>query len=147
MILPDVNVLVFAFRKEANHHQRYAEWLAQVVSGSDELALHDLTLSGVVRIVTNRRIFAQPAPTELALDFVDRLISAKRARWLPNGKSPWTKLRDLASIDASVAGNLVPDSFLASLAITNGCRLATADRGFARFQGLDWFDPAAQSRY
>lgn len=23
----------------------------------------------------------------------------------------------------------------------------SADRGFARFQGLDWFDPAAQSRY
>jgi predicted nucleic acid-binding protein len=36
-----------------------------------------------------------------------------------------------------------PDAYLASLALTHRCRLATADRGFARFPGLDWFDPAA----
>ena len=141
MILPDVNILVYAFRREAADHELYASWLYEVVAGADELALHDLPLTGMVRIVTNRRILADPAPTELALEFTDRLMSAKRARWLPSGRASWSRLRELAASDRAVAGNLIPDAFLASLAISNGCRLATADRGYARFPGLEWFDP------
>jgi len=37
----------------------------------------------------------------------------------------------------------VPVLRVAALALAHGCRVATADRGFARFPGLDWFDPAA----
>ncbi|MGI8684557.1 MAG: TA system VapC family ribonuclease toxin [Acidimicrobiales bacterium] len=143
MILPDVNVLVYAFRREAESHERYAAWLADLVTGSDELALHDLTLLGFVRIVTNRRIVATPAPTGLALDFVTRLRTARRARWLPAGSASWERFGEMAGTDRAIAANLVPDAFIAGLARTHGCRLATADRGFARYPGLNWFDPAA----
>jgi predicted nucleic acid-binding protein len=44
-----------------------------------------------------------------------------------------------------VRGPLVPDAWLAALALSHGCRLATADRGFARFDGLDWFVPVDPS--
>lgn len=54
MILPDVNVLVYAFRREALRHEQYAAWLADVVAGEDELALHDTSLSGFVRIVSHQ---------------------------------------------------------------------------------------------
>ncbi len=143
MILPDVNVLVYAFRREAEGHERYATWLAEVVAGADELALHDHALLGVVRIVTSSRIMPKPAPISLALEFVARLEAARKARWLPAGPASWRRLSDLADQDRGITGNLVPDAYLASLAQTHGCRLATADRGFARFPGLDWFDPAA----
>lgn len=39
MILPDVNVLVYAYRREAEDHDTYAAWLTTVVAGQDELAL------------------------------------------------------------------------------------------------------------
>lgn len=142
MILPDVNVLVYAFRQEAPEHESYAAWLDEVVDGPEELALHDLPLVGVVRIVTNPRIVRPPAPVELALDFVHRLIEAPRARWLSAGPRAWSELATLAAGDRALGGNLTPDAYLASLALTHGCRLATADRGFARFPGLHWFDPA-----
>jgi len=143
VILPDVNVLVYAFRREAHDHERYATWLAEVVAGADELALHDHALLGVVRIVTNPRIMPKPAPISLALEFVARLQAATRARWLPAGPAAWRAMGDLTERDRGITGNLVPDTYLASLALAHGCRLATADRGFARFPGLDWFDPAA----
>jgi len=143
VILPDVNVLVYAFRREADEHERYASWLADVVAGADELALHDHALLGVVRIVTNPRIMPKPAPISLALEFVGRLHTASRARWLPAGPASWRHLGDLADHDRGITGNLVPDAYLAALALAHGCRLATADRGFARFPRLDWFDPAA----
>lgn len=141
MILPDVNVLVYAFRREAADHERYAAWLSHLVAGSEELALHDLPLTGFVRIVSNPRIFEQPAPTDSALSFVRRLITARRARWLSQGAVTWNRLAALAQGDPGVSGNLLPDAYLAAVSLAHGCRLATADRGFARFPGLDWFDP------
>lgn len=143
MILPDVNVLVYAFRREATRHETYAGWLAEVVGGGEEIALHDPVLIGFARIVTNPRIVPTPAPTPLALEFVARLRTAQRARWLPAGDVAWRRLGELTDRDRGISGNLVPDAYLAAVALSHGCRLATADRGFARFPSLDWFDPAA----
>jgi toxin-antitoxin system PIN domain toxin len=143
VILTDVNVLVYAFRREAQRHEAYAEWLGAVVGGADELALHEVPLAGFVRIVTNSRIFARPAPSEAALAFVDRLVTAPRARWLGPSATAWSRFATLLREDGGVRGNLVPDALLAALAQAHGCRLATSDRGFARFPDLELFDPAA----
>ncbi|MBV9012957.1 MAG: PIN domain-containing protein [Pseudonocardiales bacterium] len=142
MILPDVNVLVYAFRREVEHHERYATWLARVVAGADELALHDTVLTAVARLVTNPKIFADPAPMSVALEFLARIREARRARWLPSGDATWTELEQLVHQDRALRANLVPDALLAALARTHGCRIATADRGFARFPGVHSFDPA-----
>lgn len=141
MILPDVNTLVYAFREEAPQHDEHVRWLTEVVGGTEELALHDSVLSGVVRIVTNPRIYADPAPAPVALTFVRRLVEARRATWLSSGEGVWRRLEEWAAQDAGLRGNTVPDALLAALAVTHGARLATADRGFARFPGLRWFTP------
>lgn len=141
MILPDVNVLVYAFREESAQHGAYADWLARLVAGQDELGLNDQVLGGFLRIVTNRRIYADPAPAATALAFVDAVRAAPRARWLPAGNAAWDRLGGFVQADRHVVGNLVPDALLAATAVVHGCRLATADRGFARFEGLRFFDP------
>ena len=140
MILPDVNVLVYAFRREAVDHERYTSWLSAAIAGS-EIALVESVLLGTIRIVTSPRIVADPAPTPLALRFVDALRSAPRSRQLAPTTATWERLRTIVNSDDHVRGPLVPDAWLAALAISHGCRLATADRGFARFEGLDWFIP------
>ena len=71
MILPDVNALVHAFRVESSLHQPYRAWLEDLVAGADEIALVDTVLAGVVRVVTNRAVFDDPAPVTDALDFVE----------------------------------------------------------------------------
>lgn len=140
MILPDVNVLVYAFRREAIDHDRYASWLSATLVGS-ELALTETVLLGMIRIVTSSRIMADPTPTPIALRFVNLLLEAPRARQLVPTAATWERLRAIATRDEQVRGPLVPDAWLAALALSHGCRLATADRGFARFDGLDWFVP------
>lgn len=140
MILPDVNVLVYAFRREAADHDRYASWLSRTLASS-ELALVDTVLLGLLRIVTSPRIFVDPAPLPVALQFVDALGAGPRARPLAPTVATWERFRAIAVGDSQVRGPLVPDAWLAALALSHGCRLATADRGFARFEGLDWFVP------
>jgi len=141
VILPDVNVLVFAFRREAANHERYAAWLGEVAGGADDLALTDLVTVGFMWVVTNPRIFADPAPMATALDLVDGLRAGPRTRWLPHTDAAWDTYRAVAASDRGVRGNLVPDAWLASLALAHGCRIATADKGFARFDGVETFDP------
>lgn len=55
MILPDVNVLVYAFHRDSPRHEAYAAWLAGALGSGEELALTDVVLTGFVRVVTNSR--------------------------------------------------------------------------------------------
>ncbi|HEX2362590.1 MAG TPA: TA system VapC family ribonuclease toxin [Jiangellaceae bacterium] len=143
MIIPDVNALVYAYRREAPDHDRYGDWLEQVVAGSDELGLVDSCLTGFLRIVTNPRILAEPAPAAHAFEFVRYIQGGRRARPLTSMPATWATFADFVARDRGVKANLMPDAYLAALAISHGGRLATADRGFGRFTGLDFFDPAA----
>lgn len=142
MILPDVNILVYAYRREAEDHETYAAWLTALVAGQGEFALADHCLTGFLRIVTSPRIFPDPAPTAEAITFVDRLRQARRGRPVAATPATWEVLSRHIAQDRAIRGNLVPDAYLAALAVSHGCRLATADRGFARYSGLEFFDPA-----
>ena len=73
MVLPDVNVLVYAHRAEVVDHQRYARWLEEVAGGDAAFGLSDMVLSGFPRIVTHPRIFNPPTPLEQAMMFVEEL--------------------------------------------------------------------------
>lgn len=141
MILPDVNTLVYAYRREADDHEAYSTWLSEIVAGADELAVVDHCMTGFLRIVTNPRVFADPAPVADAFGFVSRIRTARRARRLWSTAATWSTFAGLISRDRGIKANLVPDAYLAALAISHGCRIATADRGFARFDTLDFFDP------
>lgn len=141
MILPDVNVLVYAFRREYSEHEHYRLWLQGVLAGSEDLALADAVLVGFIRIVTHPRIFEAPAPATEALAFTEALRTSPVARPVSSSPAVWSQLGDFASSDRMLRGNLVPDAFLAAIAIATGARVATADAGFARFLQVSWFDP------
>lgn len=141
VIVPDVNVLVYAFRADTPLHQTYAEWLNREVR-EGALGLADPLLSGFLRIVTHPAIMEVPASLEAAVEFTSALAAAPRAVWLTVGPPVWDAFDRLATDDPGIRANLVPDAYLAALCVSNGARLATRDRGFARYPGLDWFDPA-----
>ena len=68
MLLPDVNVLIYAhFEDIVAEQAEYARWLTRLATGSEPFALSVLVLSGFVRIATNPRIFDPPSPLETAL--------------------------------------------------------------------------------
>ncbi len=140
MIVPDVNILVYAFRADAPEHDTYAGWLNATLS-REPLGVSDVILSGFLRIVTHPRVTTAPAPIGTAMEFTRRLTSAPRTRWLTAGPAAWERLEAITADDPGIRGNLVPDAYIAALCLANGARLATRDRGFARFAGLLSFDP------
>jgi toxin-antitoxin system PIN domain toxin len=139
MLMPDVNVIVYAHRRDEAWHEPYAAWLADVVDGHEPFSLSVLVAVGFVRIVTNRRIYPDPTPLPAALAAVEQLASHPRCRLATPGA---THLGDVVrlcrAIDAT--GKSVADAQHAALAIAEGCTWVTRDADFARFEahGLRW---------
>ncbi|MCG5055435.1 MAG: type II toxin-antitoxin system VapC family toxin [Myxococcales bacterium] len=144
MLIPDVNVLIYAHRAESPEHDRYAQWLIGLARGPEPFALSDLGASGFVRIVTNPKIWEAPTDTSVAIAFIDRLRSRSHARPLTHGASSWRIFADLCA-QAKARGKLVADAYHAALAIEHGCELVTCDGDFARFAGLRHRHPLARS--
>ena len=142
MLLPDVNVLIYAHRVEAPEHARYAGWLRRLAKGPAPFALSELGASGFVRIVTNTKIWDEPTTTEDALKFIDSLRCRSNARLLTHGPGSWDVFAQLC-VAAQARGKLVADAYHAALAIEHGCELVTADGDFARFAGLRYHHPLA----
>jgi hypothetical protein len=142
LILVDVNVLVQAFHEGAPHHREYRAWLESAVASDEPFGLSDLVLSGFVRVATHPRVFDPPAPIGQALGFADALRSRPNAVAIAPGPRHWEIfVRLCRAVDAR--GNLVPDAYLAALAIESGSEWITADRDFSRFPGLRWRHPLA----
>ena len=141
MILVDVNVLVYAFRRDLPQHDRYAAWLSELVHGNQAYGMADLVLSGFLRVVTHRRVFAEPSPIDQALAFVDQIRGRPQCVTIAPGPRHWEIFTDLCR-SVGAQGNLVPDAYLAALAIESGSEWVTTDRGYGRFPGLRWRVPS-----
>jgi toxin-antitoxin system PIN domain toxin len=140
MILLDINALVYAHREDINEHPDYAAWVTEVAEGDEPFVLGAATVAGFVRVVTNPKVFNVPSTPDAAVGFVNALTESPRCRWVEPGERWWPLFAELCR-RGRIRGNLVPDAQLAAIAIEHGCRLATADQGFARFTGLRWFHP------
>lgn len=140
MFLADVNVLVYAHREDAPHHAACRAWLEAVVNGDASYALSDLVLSGFVRVTTHPKVFMRPSTMPEALAFAAQLRERPNCVSVSPGPRHWEIFRGLC-IEGGVKGNLVPDAFLAALAIEAGCEWVTTDRDFSRFPGLRWSHP------
>ena len=52
MILPDVNVLIYAFDEQSARHEGCRKWLCEVMEGEEPFAMVELILCSFMRIVT-----------------------------------------------------------------------------------------------
>ena len=140
MVLFDVNVLVYATNTQSGDHRRYREWLERLIVGDAAFGVADLVLSGYLRIVTNRKIFSKPAKLSDAIAVTERIRARPNCVVIQPGPRHWDIFVDLCK-RANARGNLVPDAYLAALAIESGSEWCTTDRDYARFPGLRWRHP------
>jgi len=136
----DVNVLVFAHRPESPQHEAWRSWLEAALRGPEPLGIPAIVSSGFLRVVTHPRIFTQPSPLEIALEFLEILQRSPSTVVVEPGERHWAIFAELCRrIEAK--GNQIPDAFLAALAIEQGATWVSADRSFAGYPGLRWVHP------
>lgn len=142
MLIADVNVFVSAHRRADPRHVHMRRWLDGSLDGAEPFGASDLVLSAFLRIVTNHRSFPDPTPLELALEFCEAVRGAPATQVVVPGSRHWAIFTNLCR-QAQARANVVPDAYLAALALENGATFVTSDRGFARFEGLRLLDPLA----
>ena len=142
MILPDVQVLIYAFRSDAPEYPTCRPWLDAIVAGEARFGVSPLALNAVVRIITNTRSYRNPNTPAEAFAFCDNLLSQPHCQIVEPGERHWDIFRRLC-LETDTRGPRVTDAWFAALAIEWGCEWITLDRDYARFPGLRWAVPQA----
>lgn len=132
MRCPDVNVLLYAHRRDQRHHAFYRAWIERLANGREPFALSGLAALALVRIATQPSYPGGPTPMTLALAEVDNLLSVPTCRWILPGPRHWDLVRGLIRSTGAV-GKRVADAQHAAVAIENGCVWVTRDTDFESF--------------
>ena len=140
MILPDVNLLIYAYDAAAPLHDAARRWWEAALSGEEAVALPWVTVLGFARISTKRTAFEEPLSVDEVVHHVQAWLAQPHVRIVqPGHRHPDLLFGFLRAL--GTAGNLTTDAHLAALAVEHGCTLCSTDTDFARFPGLDWRNP------
>ncbi len=142
MMLPDVNVLVYAFRKDSPQHTTCNSWLNDLVQSNVRFGISPLALNALARITTDRRIYRNPSRLNEAFAFTDYFFDQPNCEVVEPGERHWDIFKHLC-LETNTQGSRISDVWYAALAIERGCEWVTFDRDYARFPGLKWRMPTA----
>jgi len=140
MILPDVNVLIYAFRRDMPQHAVCRPWLDRVIQSDARFGVSPMVLAALVRITTNPRAYKTPSTIEEAFGFCEDLLGQPHCQVVAPGERHWDLFSRLCT-ETDTRSSRVTDAWLAALAIEWGCEWITLDRDYARFPGLKWQVP------
>jgi hypothetical protein len=142
MILPDINLLVYAVDANSPFHPKARRWWEEVLSSDQPVGLCYPSILGFIRLTTNRHVFRSPLGVRQALGIAESWLAQPNTRLLsPTGRH-WNLLSDLLQSSAGSA-NLTTDADMAAYAIEHGCTLFSNDSDFGRFEELRWKNPLA----
>ena len=144
VILPDVNLLIYAYNEAAALHQPARKWWEELMRGETPVALPWVVVFGFVRLVTHPSVLEQPLSPLQALERVDAWFAGENVTVLSPGPRHLRIVRELFS-STGVAASLTTDTHLAALAIEHNLELHSNDRDFERFPGLRFFNPLGRA--
>jgi len=143
MIIPDVNLLVYAHMTADPRHPEAARWLAALLDGTEPVGVCHPAIFGFIRICTHARIFETPLTAAQSISVVQSWLVRPQVEVLVPGPRYFDRVFDLLR-ETGTAGDLTTDAQLAAFAIENNAELHSANSDFGRFSGLRWINPLAK---
>ena len=140
MIIPDVNLLIYAYDTASPFHRRAAKWWESCMSDTATVGIPWSVILGFIRIATNARSFADPLSIEEAVASVESWLERPNVRIIEPGPRHAELLFGFLRTEGK-AGNLTTDAHLAALAVESRAVIHTADTDFLRFSGVRWHNP------
>ncbi len=143
MIVPDLNLLLYAYNPHVPQHKKARAWWEEAMSSEELIGIpHEVSL-GFVRIATNHRLGEAAVTLAEARGVVESWLELPQVKVLTPGDQHFKKVMDLMEA-AMATGTVLSDAILAAFAIEHRARLCTNDSDFSRFPGLDWENPLAR---
>lgn len=144
MIVPDANLLLYAYDAESPFHREAARWWSGLLSGAEPVGLCPVVVFAFLRLATSPRVFARPMTVQEATARVDAWLARPNVRLLVAGPAHVGTVGRLLGV-AGTGGNLVSDAQIAALALEYGATVHSADSDFARLPGVKWENPLVGS--
>lgn len=140
MIVPDLNLLLYAVDSGFSQHAAANRWWQACLNGDEPIGLCDVVSFGFLRLTTRRGIFARPLPVETAVGLIEQWSSLPQVHGLAlcarSRAQIWRWMRELG-----VAGNLSTDLQIAALAHRERAAVYSNDTDFLRIAGLSVRNP------
>ena len=136
MIVPDANLLLYAYDTTGPFHQPARDWWEACLSGTEPVGLTHPVVFAFVRIGTNPRAFTSPMTLSEASERVKSWVERRITQVLQPDADHVSRVLFLLAAATSAGGNLVTDAQIAALAIAHRAVVHTADRDFLRFPAL-----------
>lgn len=139
MILPDVNMLLYAYDVKSPFHDQSRVWLETILD-NEQVFFSWHTITGFIRIVTHPNALAHPTTIEKAVNIVGKWLELENTHLVSLEKKNWPLFARMLT-EGQAFGNLVMDAHLAAMAASCGAKLATTDRDFTRFSTIQVVNP------
>ena len=140
MIVPDVNLLVYAYNADAHQHSAARYWWDALLNGTEPVGLPWAVVTGFVRLMTNPRIVASPLTPEQAVSDVRGWLHHDHIFLLNPGPEHLDLLLGYL-VAVSAGADWVTDAHIAALAVEHGAVVHSNDADFGRFPGVQWHNP------
>ena len=140
MIVPDINLLLYAYDRGAPYHGPSSRWWEDLINGANRVGIPWIVSTGFLRLITNPHVLARPASSSEAVDYVCEWFRYPHVGSLDPGPDHMVHLRRNI-LAAGVGGNLVADAHIAAIAMEYQAEVHSNDTDFSRFPGLLWRNP------
>jgi toxin-antitoxin system PIN domain toxin len=140
VILPDANLLLYAYDASSPFHRVCSNWWSKTLDGRELVGVCVPVLFAFVRISTSPRAFTRPLTIDEAAENVTKWLEQPSVQLLE--LQPADIHRALALLhQAGTGGNLTTDAQVAALALRLAAVVHTADTDYERFPNLNWYNP------
>ena len=141
MIVPDLDLLIYAYNEGNEFHRDARTWWEGLVNGTEPVGMPWQISDGFIRQMANPRIVAEPWTPADATAVVAQWFGSRHVVALsPGPRYLEILVRILTATGATT--RLVTDATIAALAMENDAEVHTNNaRDFQRFPGLLWRNP------
>ncbi len=140
MIIPDANLLLYAYDEASTFHRRAKSWWSTCLAGPEPVGLVAVVLFAFIRVGTSPKVFETPLSISEAANHVQRWLEAPATELLAVTRADVDQALAWLN-EAGSGGNLTTDAQIAAVARRCHARVHTADTDFARFPGVRWKNP------
>ena len=140
MIIPDINLLVYAHNQDDERYDAARSWWGNLLEGEESIGIPLAVSVGFVRLATNPRVMSPPMTSEEAVSLVRNWLRKPNVNSLDAGPNHFDHLLECL-VAAGRAGRFVTDAHLAALALDHGAEIQTADQDFRTFPDVRWLNP------
>lgn len=140
MILPDVNLLIYAYNTGDPRYAVAGSWFEELMNSSERACFCWETINGFIRISTNPAAMPNPYSLNEAHSIVRSWLASPNALFLHPTENHLDLIQRVGS-KANAVGKLHSDAILAAYAVAHDATIASSDRNFRLFTGIKLLNP------